>query len=63
MCDKEEACICDNCGFSQFGDEYKKGTFTGMCQNDNIVPGRPYTEFPYIRRAGKCEDWKPKQED
>jgi len=45
MCDNEEARICDNCEFSQFGDEYKEGAFEGMCQNHNIVPGGSIQSF------------------
>lgn len=63
MCENEETRICDNCEFSQFGDEYKKGAFEGMCQNHNIVPGGPYQEFPHIRRASTCGFWQPKQEN
>lgn len=63
MCDNEEAHICDNCEFSQFGDEYKNGAFEGMCQNHNIPPGEPYPAFPHIQRANTCGSWQPKQED
>ncbi len=63
MCDNEETSICDNCKFSQFGEEYKKGAFEGMCQNHKIAPGGPHPEFPHIRRASTCGFWQSKQED
>lgn len=63
MCNNKEIRTCENCEFSQFGIEYKKGIFEGMCQNKNIPPKGPYPEFPHIRRVGTCGFWQLKKED